>query len=486
GSVSVVDYNDLYTTGNYLAVWGTVGQIDLTALRTASGKEASSIAVNPSFYSTTNLHTISASLDSAATPIASVTDDFDGQARDPNKPDIGADEFSRTLSFAQDVSTNWNMVSVPLTVNDYRRTAVYPTAISRAFAYTPIGYVPYDTMRNRVGYWVKFPSDQSVSVLGAPRLRDTIPLNTGWNMTGSIDYAIPKASIIQNPLGLIVSNYFTYNPALGYQIVDTVKPGLGYWVKASGVGSIILDVNTTPIIVQSNIEKSSSTLDLHQMNELTFESMSSSHGDVISKARLNFGRGTWENVNRELYVLPPAPPDEAFDIRFTSNRYVELFDDLKDDAEIPVSIQGGSKKMRLSWSIRDYSGPPFVLVERSGGKVMGEHRLTGSGSIVIDGTKKTTYSLQVERIPRTFSLGQNYPNTFNPLTVIHYELPIQAQVSLKIYDVVGQEVATLVDDVQQAGVKSVQWDASNVSSGVYFYRLVAGSFIESKKMILMK
>jgi len=86
-----------------------------------------------------------------------------------------------------------------------------------------------------------------------------------------------------------------------------------------------------------------------------------------------------------------------------------------------------------------------------------------------------------------FSLEQNYPNPFNPSTVINFSVPNEnTLVSLKIYNSLGQEVGTLINQVVPAGNHEVQFDASGLSSGVYFYILNAGNFVDSKKMILMK
>jgi len=89
-------------------------------------------------------------------------------------------------------------------------------------------------------------------------------------------------------------------------------------------------------------------------------------------------------------------------------------------------------------------------------------------------------------LPIKFHLNQNYPNPFNPVTTIQYALPASAQVVLKVYDVLGREVATVVKEYQTAGYKEVNFNASNLPSGVYFYRLSAGYFTEMKKMILAK
>jgi hypothetical protein len=88
--------------------------------------------------------------------------------------------------------------------------------------------------------------------------------------------------------------------------------------------------------------------------------------------------------------------------------------------------------------------------------------------------------------PLVYELAQNYPNPFNPTTKIEYSIPLQSQVELKVYNVVGQEVATLVNEVQKSGIHNVKFSASNFASGVYFYRLVAGNFVSVKKMVLVK
>jgi hypothetical protein len=81
---------------------------------------------------------------------------------------------------------------------------------------------------------------------------------------------------------------------------------------------------------------------------------------------------------------------------------------------------------------------------------------------------------------------QNYPNPFNPTTTISYRLPTAGFVTLKVFDVLGREVATLVNEVNAPGEHVVQLEANNLSSGVYYYRLSAGSSIQTKKMILIR
>ena len=91
-----------------------------------------------------------------------------------------------------------------------------------------------------------------------------------------------------------------------------------------------------------------------------------------------------------------------------------------------------------------------------------------------------------QSIPFGFSLGQNYPNPFNPNTKIKYSVPQSSNVVIKIFDVLGNEIETLVNEEKPVGRYEVIFNAARLPSGVYFYRLKAGKFVETKKMVLMK
>jgi len=89
-------------------------------------------------------------------------------------------------------------------------------------------------------------------------------------------------------------------------------------------------------------------------------------------------------------------------------------------------------------------------------------------------------------LPFKFALNQNYPNPFNPVTSIHYSIPLAATVTLKIYDTNGKEISSLVNETQQSGDHSVEWNSNGIPSGVYMYRITAGNYTETKKMVLLK
>ena len=95
------------------------------------------------------------------------------------------------------------------------------------------------------------------------------------------------------------------------------------------------------------------------------------------------------------------------------------------------------------------------------------------------------------QLPTTFTLHEPYPNPFNPITSLRYDLPEQAEVILTVYDLMGREVTQLVNATQEAGYRSVQWNATDkqgkpVSAGVYLYQIQAGEFVQTMKMVLLK
>jgi hypothetical protein len=100
--------------------------------------------------------------------------------------------------------------------------------------------------------------------------------------------------------------------------------------------------------------------------------------------------------------------------------------------------------------------------------------------------KTPTGISQLPGVAKAFKLEQNYPNPFNPSTQIEFSIPVASQVELKVYNILGQEVATLVNESLKAGNHAVKFDASHIATGVYLYRITAGTFVSTKKMLLLK
>jgi hypothetical protein len=123
----------------------------------------------------------------------------------------------------------------------------------------------------------------------------------------------------------------------------------------------------------------------------------------------------------------------------------------------------------------------------------GEITIGGSSKIYFIGNALAKESGEPENgeneqqiIPDEISLEQNFPNPFNPSTTINYQLSEKNHVSLKVYDILGNLVTTLVDQEMEAGYYNVNWNASQLASGIYIYRIISGTYVSTKKMILMK
>lgn len=267
--------------------------------------------------------------------------------------------IDESVSLTMPLAAGWNMVSVPLRVDDERKTTLFPSAISSAFNYRA-GYAIADTLHFGEGYWVKLAAPDSGRFSGTPLATDSIAVAAGWNLIGSISAPVPVSTISSSPPGIATSQFYAYRNA-SYQTDDTIRPGAAYWVKTSQAGNLIL----------------------------------SSQPQAASGARISIAG---------IAETPPPPPEEIY--------------------------------------------------ERT--------------------------------LPLQFALEQNFPNPFNPLTVIRYSSSVPGHVILAVFDVLGREVARLVDEIEAAGPHQASFDAGRLSSGIYFYRLVSGSQIATRKMVVMR
>jgi hypothetical protein len=152
-----------------------------------------------------------------------------------------------------------------------------------------------------------------------------------------------------------------------------------------------------------------------------------------------------------------------------------LLDDGKSQINRSSSYRIGNNGLR--WYNR--ADPNY-----GGGKPISYENLFITASIATS-TVVTDAAVQI-KLPLRYELEQNYPNPFNPSTVIRFQMPSKGFVTLKVYDIIGREVVTLVNGSQEAGTHEVKLNASNLPSGVYFYRIITGAFAETKKLVLIK
>jgi hypothetical protein len=184
-------------------------------------------------------------------------------------------------------------------------------------------------------------------------------------------------------------------------------------------------------------------------------------------------------VGSEGEELPPPPPVGSFDVRFASQRSSE-------PTGAVVELRGGTYPVTIHSNAR--LGGRYRLVDRVHGAERTSYPL-GLGDIMMAAKPAGTLSVEpvsLSSTPRAFTLEQNWPNPFNPVTTITFELAAESRVSLKVYNLLGSEVATLVDGVESAGSHRIDFNASNLPSGVYLCKLRTEAGTEMRKMLLAR
>jgi len=213
--------------------------------------------------------------------------------------------------------------------------------------------------------------------------------------------------------------------------------------------------------------------------------LASANSMTFNGQTLYFGLEIPEEEQRS-YSLPPKPPAGAFDVRFSGNwKYCE-------DSGVIEVMNDGSPLIMFDCNIKDSEVWELVPVIANGTEWSAAIPLSDQGQLTLDSeVNQWILRKSASTIPNTFALHSAYPNPFNPITTLRYNLPEDAQVTLTIYDLIGREVTQLVNTTQEAGYRSVQWNATDktgkpVSAGVYLYQIQAQDFIETKKMVLLK
>ncbi|GJQ63770.1 MAG: hypothetical protein SCALA702_28230 [Melioribacteraceae bacterium] len=349
------------------------------------------------------------------------------------------------------VNAGWNIVSVPLEVENGSPANLFPSASSSVFGFDA-GYFVEDTLQNGAGYWLKYPAETWIGISGFEVENKTVEVTAGWNLIGFFENPI-QVSNISAVNNSIASPFYAFNG--GYEVVDILSPGKGYWLKT----------NSEDTLYQSDkIGKLYTLPGYDNLPGLTFSAPS------INPVTLYFGS---DQSVAEAYDLPPVPPSEIPDVRFTGMGHIAAEAEsytilIQSNVTLEVNSQGINSRLTFNTS----GGEQTIYLR------------DGKSTTIPAGVKSvevTNYE-----IPTEFVLYQNYPNPFNPSTTIKFGLPEDNRVRLEVYNILGEKVATLINEEMMAGYHEYKLNAHNFSSGIYFYHLSAGSYRETKKMLMVK
>jgi hypothetical protein len=459
--------------------WDSAGQLFM-----ASGSSASDnnfrTGPNPGTIYLYSVNEITGTVIPASSPMTGVVhqrDDMVGGGQQAYKiaPRNLSDLSSGPMA---SVLAGWNMISNPVTTasDSLRQLFGSNAAFPYAFAFASgIGYQQDYTLENGRGYWAKFLAPDTRSFTGGLRTLDTIDVVTGWNMVGSISSAVDTSTIVSLPPGIRPTTNYWYGYSGSYAATTSLLPGKGYWIKVNAPGQFVLASGPAP-------EKavSSGRGALESMNSITIK-------DALGRSQTLYFGTAKEAME---YAMPPLPPEGAFDARFTAAEGGAIGKTHAAGAALPISIQSAVAPLTVSWSIRNGE---YVLDAGQGLKpVAGEGTLTLGGAV-----SRLMLRSAGLGVPAEFALMQNYPNPFNPSTTIRFGLPVEARVTVRVFNLLGQQVREIAGGVLKAGYHEAAWDGrtnmgASVGSGVYFYRLEAvaveggRSFSDMRKMMLLK
>ncbi|MDZ7624273.1 MAG: T9SS type A sorting domain-containing protein [Ignavibacteriaceae bacterium] len=290
------------------------------------------------------------------------------------------------------------------------------------------------------------------------------------NIIGGPNCNVPISSVL-DPGGIIVPGTL-YGYSGSYTQATSIDGTKAYWIKVNAGGTITVSCSNVVLKENTELEKITEALEEFSQIEIT---------DRENNSHILYFNGKLDgNIERESYSMPPVPPVGAFDAR--------LEDDYKltETEGAIIKLQASEYPVRIKITNLN-NGVEHRLVEITNGEEVGSHRVVSGEEILI--SNKSVNKIRIEKegeIPVAYSLEQNYPNPFNPATTIKFELPETAEVTLTIYNTLGQEVDEIVNTTLEAGKYSYQWNAEKIASGIYIYELRTKSFLSSKKMIFLK
>jgi hypothetical protein len=371
-----------------------------------------------------------------------------------------------TFQLAVNVANGWNIVSVPglntpnQNVNTWWQ---YRDMGANVFKFSG-GYQSVTDVVPGTGYWMKHSGARTYNTgeewpVGGIQIVPHAPLTvaSGWNLIGGYELSVTAANVTTIPSGLQSGPIYKYSG--GYQTATTLDPGYGYWMKLTGAGQII---------IPETLAKESKPVEWFPKDwgKIVFI-------DAESRSFVLYCAS--DDFDLTQYELPPVPPSEMFDIRFESGRIAE------DIITSEKSIVLNGVKFPLTIRVENID----LKFQDESGKQINANQKSGEGVLISDATiKKLTVS--VNQIPDEYALEQNYPNPFNPSTTINFSLPKQTQLKIRIYNMLGEQVATIAEGMYEAGYHKVTFNASNLPSGTYIYRIESNNFVQVKKMILIK
>ena len=413
-------------------------------------------------------------------------------------------------SISTTVTSGWNLWSSPIDPANDTMTANLDDDFTDywvTYNYVNNGYTYNGILKETEGYWLGTVQNATIDVKGTALTSDhTMTLSQGWDLVSNplvLDVSVDSLEFTKDGVtkdysdaistGWVNSIYGYSNS--GYETTTTLLPWKGYWI-----GVLETNLSMTFPIHRKPASRSTRTRDYGWF--IAFEAQASNSNDRTLVIGIDeMATNGFDNAFDA--VRPPNPPGPEYISLFISHPEWNYFlgDKFSKDIRggIPengfqewhVETEATEDNIELSWSLHGVPDELELGIDLNNDGNFSDMRILENVSLESNASFVVRVGIGVLKVtdqivPLSFALYQNYPNPFNPSTSIQYDLPERAHVNLVIYSLLGRQIITLVDQTQEPGHKSVIWDASNVSSGIYIYHIEAGSFTQTRKMVLLK
>ena len=379
--------------------------------------------------------------------------------------------YNQIVNQTTPFNSGWNIVglSVEPPTSDY--TVLFPEALSQtlfefsgSYSFPSGGYLSPGT-----GYWLRYGENVVNTIEGAPIFTVSTSLRKGWNLISppncdfSIHQVTPSAALLPGTL---------YGYAGGYNLTSEMKPGYGYWIRASESANITMDCNVPPAPPGKRME----SLDLTSFAHLRVQNAD------WQPSNLFITNSPSTRIPDDAYTIPPRDPHGRWQPAFEDGRYVSV-----DGAGM---IDLSLAEYPLSFSLAGTSDKPLHLAFFGPeGRVDREQYLNPGEPLILIDSRYSAFKLSTDMVmlPADFAVHPVFPNPASAKATFVLDLPEAERVSAEMFDMLGRRVAILTsNELMKAGSHRMSVETHHLSSGTYVVRINADSGTRSLKMTVLK
>ncbi len=398
------------------------------------------------------------------------------------------------------IHQGWNMLSLPVRPLNRYYSVVYPNALNIPYHFTMNQHqqIVDGILNPGMGYFIKYSNivdmifkgslitnieydpnnstSDAVRVYISDKEKPDPDQDGSWNMVGALSYPTSIDGIYFKTFRegeLAPDKDFTqkfgiwkYETNQGYKEVQVLDPGYAYWIKTNRNGYYNLKLMHFPTKASTFEDKDNAK---NTASKVIVRDNAHNEGTLYLSSD--------NNINDKNFQLPPVPPQGVFDVRFDGNKY------LTNATQTEINLNGVEYPVALNINNADAD---YVFTDAVGGKVFGSVSKGFTGSVIVEKALANVIKVAKQTTNDTESGFFAYPNPVESVSTVNFTIASRSNVTLKVYDVTGNEVQTLANEVMEAGSFTRTLDSSNLPAGSYICKLIAGSNTSFIKVTIVK